>query len=620
MIDFPGLLDTLVRRRWIIIATFFLFVALAIAGLMVIKPRYTATARIFIDPRQQRVLQNEVVQQGVGEDMALVDSQIEVIKSESVLAPVVKKEKLASDPEFVPADLKKGDPAEIALAGLSKATEVTRPDNTYVLQISVTTKQAVKSARLANAITAAYIADQASAATGVTRDISSAIHDRLSSLQKQLQASEEKVAAFKRTHDISQPGGQLLGDRRLTELAARQAEAESQANTAKTRLQVMKDSLRKRGYVDPAATGSDSVMGALLVRLTEARRHLAELQTSFGPRYPSVSAAAGDLQQAQDAIRAESNRLIASAQDNYSAAMDTLKTVDADLKSAQSQSFTTNDDLIRLNELQREASANQEVYQSFLVRAKQTAEQENIVTHNARVIADAAVPGSPSFPPRLPLLAAAGVLGLFIGILAAILRDVTSTREAKPSESTALAPLADRKPMLSGLVVVTTLEDGEKSRQAALRLAQDALSRHRKVIFVDLAEDAPASMPGLADIAAGEATVADAVHQNQDTGLHMLYAGRRVARITASREIVCAVLEAITAEYDDVVVNVGELDGEHGLPTRAVTDLTRQIVLVVEKGGPDARERRVAEVLSSDDDVAVSLITVGHEARRAQVA
>ncbi|HET7413747.1 MAG TPA: GumC family protein [Pararhizobium sp.] len=619
-IDLPGLAEMLLRRRWTIIVTVLAFVALAFAALLLISPRYTATTRIFIDPREQRVMQNEVVQQGVGDNMALVDSQIEVIRSESVLGHVIKRADLTSDPEFVPQAEGDGNPSEIALEHLAKATEVTRPDNTYVLEISVTTKEAAKSARLANAVAKAYIAEQASSYADATRDISSAIRNRLSQLQKQLQSSEEKVAAFKRTHNISQSEGQLLSDRRLTDLATRQSAAAAHVNETKNRLQVMESALRARGYVGAAATGTDSAMNTLRVRLAEAKRHLAELQHVLGPRNPRVIAAKGDVAQAGEAIRAESERLVASARDDYKSAEDTLNKINDDLKAAKKASFSTNEDLITLHELEREAQSNKAVYEAFLVRAKQTAQQGAISARTARVIADAAVPDSPSFPPRLPLLAAAVVLGLFVGVLIAILRDLTAGLPAAPSRALPLVSEAGADTALAGLVLVTTLDDPEKARQAALKMANGALSRGRSVIFVDLAEDAPASIPGLADIASGDVPVSDAVHTDRSTGLHTLYAGRRVAIANVSREVLHAVLEAISAEYDDVVVNVGELDTEHGLPIQVVTELARRVVLVVKGERADVQEKRVVEALSDGGAVAVSLVSIGTDTELDQVA
>ncbi len=619
-VDLHGLMETIVRRRWTIIASVVVFTALAYAALSVISPRYSATARIFIDPRPQRTVDNEVVQQGTGADMALIDSQIELIQSEAVLGRVVKDNDLAVDPEFVTEPEDGRDASEMALAGLAKATTVARAENTYVLEIDVTTKEAAKSARLANAIVAAYVADRAASATNVTRDISSAIHGQLAELQKQLHDAEEKVETFKREHNITQAEGQLLGDRTLTDLANRQSQAAARVNEARARLQVMQEAMKARGSVGSAVSDGDSSLGALRIRLADARQRLAELQQSLGPRHPRIVATQEEVTQAERAIRTEGERLVAAARDDYDTAAGALDKVNADLKQATEASFSTNQDMIRLRQLEREAQSVKVVYESFLLRAKETAQQEGLNPRTARVIAAAAVPDNPSFPPRMPLLAAGAVLGLFVGILAAILLDLVAGLLGRSQRASPAAAVTSTGPAMGGMVLVTTLGDAAIARRAARDMAHSAIARDRSVILLDFANDASATLPGLAEIALDETSPLDAVRIRHDSDLHMLNAGRPAAVAKVSQPVLSAMLRDICAEYDDVVVNVGELDGEHNLPAQVVANMARQIVLVARGGQADNREAEAAEVLSNNGAVAVSVVPAEAEKSLGQVA
>ncbi len=619
-VDIMGLAETLVRRWWVVLASIIVFVALAFFALHTISPRYNAVARILIDPREQRAVQNEVVQQGLGSDMALVESQIEVIKSGAVLGRVVKEAGLATDPEFVPPTAAGRDPFEVALEGLAKATEVTRRDNTYVIDIGVTTKNATKSARLANAIAAAFVQDQTSSATAAVRDVSTAINSRLAELQTQLHDSEEKVEAFKREHNISSSEGQLLGDRELTSLSASQAAALARVNDAKARLQVMQDALRTRGDVGASAADTDSSLGTLRIRLADAKQRLADTGQVLGPRHPRYIAAREEVAQAEAAVRTESERLVSAARDDYQAAVAAQNKVNDDLKQATDTSFSTNKDLIKLRELEREAQSIKVVYESFLVRAKETAQQEGLNPRTARVIAAAAVPDNPSFPPRMPLLAAGAVLGLFVGILAAILLDLVAGLLGRSQRASPAAAVTSTGPAMGGMVLVTTLGDAAIARRAARDMAHSAIARDRSVILLDFANDASATLPGLAEIALDETSPLDAVRIRHDSDLHMLNAGRPAAVAKVSQPVLSAMLRDICAEYDDVVVNVGELDGEHNLPAQVVANMARQIVLVARGGQADNREAEAAEVLSNNGAVAVSVVPAEAEKSLGQVA
>lgn len=609
LIDLPGLIGTLIRRSKIIIFCILLLAGLGLLALFLISPRYTANARILIDPREQRVMQNEVVQQGFGADMALVESQVEVIMSEAVLKRVVENTGLASDLEFAGRVRVGQDPLVTATENLAAATKVARPENTYVLEINVTTKEASKSARLANAVAAAYFEYQADTNANTSRDVSSSIRDRLSQLQIELRKSEEDVEAFKRENNVSQSDGQLLGDRRLTDLATRQSAAIARVNEAKARVEVMQGALERRGDVTTVVADSDATMVALRTQLAEARRNLAELQQVLGPRHPQIAAARGQLAQAQASIRAESERLVKSAQDDYSASMDALDGINSGLAIAQTNSFSTNENLIKLRELERKAASDKVVYEAFLVRAKETAEQESISAPNARVIAAAAVPSSPSFPPRMPLLFAAVLLGLFIGILAAILRDLAGTQSVRNTSSTAPSGEADSA-IASGLVTVASVYDPQLSRQAALALARRALSSGRNVILLDLAADAKADIAGFAELATGKMPASDVIRIGRKSGVQMLGAGRKGALADFSLEWVGPVLAAITEEYDDVVINTGAFNIGLSELAEATTRYSPHLVMVVQGGVFGSREQHAAQMLAANRDTILSVVSV----------
>ncbi|MEI9415567.1 GumC family protein [Mesorhizobium sp. Cs1321R2N1] len=607
-VDLLGLADTLIRRRWIVLSFTLTFVALGLLALFLISPRYTATSRILIDPREQRVMQNEVVQQGFGSDMALVESQIEVITSEAVLKRVVQSSGLAKDPEFISAIKSGQDPSVVALEALAQATKVVRPENTYVLQISVTSKEAIKSARLANAVAAAYLGYQAETTSGTARDASTSIRDRLAQLQSELNSSEEEVEAFKRDHNVSESDGRLLGDRELTDLSARQSASAARVNETKARFEVMQAALKTRGDVSTVITGTDSAMVDLRTQLGEAQRNLAELQQILGPRHPRVTAAEGQVMQARATIRAESERLVQAAQDDYRAAVDTLNKVTGDLNAAKTASFDTNQDLIKLRELERKAQSSKVVYEAFMVRAKETAEQENISPPNARIIAEAAVPSSSSYPPKLPLLIAAGLLGLFIGVFAAILRDLAAGAPAARPQAQPLEPA--KADITGGLVTVVSIHDPALARQAAFELARDAMAADQKVIFIDLASDAPSDIAGLAELAIGESPVAKAIRIGRKSGLQMLNAGRKdtVARLSPGK--VDAVLGAIIQEYDHIVVNGGTLEASPGPMADVIAGYSSRSVLAVRDGVFGPRERQALNALAGDGDMDVSVVSV----------
>ena len=86
------------RRRW---ATFLLAMGLALGAgslyLVVAKPSYSATAQVLIDTKRS----DSPGAQFAVVDTAVVESQIETIKTDKIAVAVIKKLALDEDPEFI---------------------------------------------------------------------------------------------------------------------------------------------------------------------------------------------------------------------------------------------------------------------------------------------------------------------------------------------------------------------------------------------------------------------------------------------------------------------------------------------------------------------------------------
>ena len=92
---------TILRRRLAIIAlTALAVVAVTLAVIVVVKPLYTGTATILIDPHRQEVInlnQNTAALRNASPDEAAVQSQVLLMQSAEVLRRVVKEQNLTAD-------------------------------------------------------------------------------------------------------------------------------------------------------------------------------------------------------------------------------------------------------------------------------------------------------------------------------------------------------------------------------------------------------------------------------------------------------------------------------------------------------------------------------------------
>ena len=107
-VDLRELVQIVKRRRTSILWTATIPVVLALAYSFLTTPLYTASTQILIDPRDRRIINNEVNPEALAADggVAVVESQLLIITSDMVLRRVITREHLDVDPEFggVPTD------------------------------------------------------------------------------------------------------------------------------------------------------------------------------------------------------------------------------------------------------------------------------------------------------------------------------------------------------------------------------------------------------------------------------------------------------------------------------------------------------------------------------------
>ena len=92
---------------------------------------------------------------------------------------------------------------------------------------------------------------------------------------------------------------------------------------------------------------------------------------------------------------------------------------------------SNNDSLVTLRELEREAAARRSVYESFLLRTRETGEQEAITLANIQVLSEARPPLDPVGPSRKIIALAGLIAGFGIGVLLALGLNLTRLRKRR---------------------------------------------------------------------------------------------------------------------------------------------------------------------------------------------
>jgi polysaccharide biosynthesis transport protein len=653
------------NHKRLIAATVLISLLAATVFMLVATPQYTAVTQILIDPSDLRAVENGLTSNNQLSDVAviLVESQVRVLTSDNVLRRVIASERLDTDPKFgkgptsplrtlveavikpfgISRALGKIDPTLTALYELQQRIRVKRAERTYVVDVSVTTEDGEKSVRIANALTQAYLAEQAAARSEAARRVSESLSARLSELKNRVRMAEERVEEFKSRNNIVGASGLLVNEQQLSDLNNQLSLARGRTAEAKSRFEQLQNLQRSGADVGAFTEAVQSqTMAALRSQYADVMRREAEQTTSLGERHPTVIEVRAQGQRLRRVIAEEINRIAEAARSDYERARASEESLARSLEALKRNTMTTNEARVGLREIERDVQASRAVYESFLVRSRETGVQEWLDTKNVRVISKADVPLRRSWPPSYALIAFGAVmLGLSAGTGLAFLRELSDDRDssphAPPRETPSDLPLlavlpnigvghplssfedpksrpaaeirklhdslrAGRKKWAGQSILLVAPHDGAEATAVAFNLALVAAANH-SVLLIDadsrrqaLAAVLPhQSQAGLIDVASGQKLLSEVVTRDPQTNIHVLPLFAQ--RIGSYRDVKN---EDIKSAFDqtkrfDLVIVLGTLHDGNPIGT-FFAGLVDQVVLIIKEGA--TRKRDIDGVLA----------------------
>lgn len=408
--DPAWIMATLWARRWLILAMAGLGFLLAVLVGLSMTPKYVSTAQLFIDPRDLRVLQNDVSPNTLGGDptsiASYLESQARVIASDSIKSRVVERLGLDSDPDFggvsrgflvrLLGRSDAGPPRNArlyALAALDRNIVIRRGERSFVIDISATADDPEKAARIANALAEAYLDDQAAVRSEAAQRASAALTGRLAELRDRLRVAEEKTEKYKEANNIVGLNGRSLREEQLSLNAAQLVAARTRTTEAKAKYDqiVATRASSVEAGAFPEAVASPT-MTALRAQLGAARAREADLVSSLGERHPALSAAQSQVRDARRQIADELARIARAAKVEYDRAAEAERLLAQRVDELTVGQHAAGRASVQLRELEREVESSRALYDLFLRRARETGELGGIDTTNARII-------SPAMPP-----------------------------------------------------------------------------------------------------------------------------------------------------------------------------------------------------------------------------
>ena len=151
--------------------------------------------------------------------------------------------------------------------------------------------------------------------------------------------------------------------------------------------------------------------------------NLVQLKNRYKEGHPQVIKLRTQLDQIQDAIDPQAEKIVAGIQAEYQQIRRREPELLASVNEHRKESFAEGRKAVQMEMLQRETLSNKNLYEVILQKIKETDVASSFGNNNVSVIEDAVVPGAPISPDARKNLALALVGGLALGCGVVFLRD-----------------------------------------------------------------------------------------------------------------------------------------------------------------------------------------------------
>ncbi|QND51926.1 GumC family protein [Phyllobacterium sp. 628] len=441
-VEQPAPVNRIGSSRKLIIATTLIGTLLGFGYAMTMPKLYSSNVELLVDPRDLKLTGTEVApgQLPVDASLAIAESQLRVIQSSNVLSKVIDRAGLAKDPEFNGGLKDKGMLAglrelfstdstpdatareTLLLRNLAEHVDVDRSSKNFVFNITVKSRDPEKSAFIANTVSDVFLEEQSNGQSGVARQATDLQAGRQTELRIAAEQAENVLQKYRVDNGLVDAQGRVISDDEI----ARTSDELVAARDRTTRLNALAASLRG-GPVDaislntlPEEFRSDALV-ALRSQYAELKQQADTLAIKLGPRHPQLIQARSQADGVRKEIRSELDRVASSVQIGLKRSVQQEQDIAARLAQLKSRTADPNENVIKLRELEREASARRAAYEALLLQAKATGLPE-VHNSNIRVISPASPATQATGGPRNIIIAGGFLAGLLAGLGIAALR------------------------------------------------------------------------------------------------------------------------------------------------------------------------------------------------------
>jgi uncharacterized protein involved in exopolysaccharide biosynthesis len=467
-----GAMAGAVFSRWLrILFLTALALAVTFAILMFVPKLYESTAGLLVEQRENAVTSTPTAtsQQASIPVEAMMSSQIELIRSRDTLLSVIDSENLRSEPEFTGTGfspisfvlqlLGRRQEArsvdETVLANLNERLSVVRERDSAVISINVRTEKPELSARIANAIALAHVQRRAELSLSDTAEAGAWLEQEIARLRIKVQEAEDAVANYRVDNDLfTGTDNTSILNQQLTAISTQITAATERKNAAASRSNLIRELLAAGQPIEGVQDVRDSVV---IQQLSETKANLqgelAQRSSTMLDNHPTIRALRAQIREIEDQITAEARRVANALEAQAKIEGDLEQSLRDDLARAKMSVSTATKDNVTLESLQREAKAQRDLLESYLLRYSDAYSRTNAGSAfpDVRQITIAAPSVVPASPKTTLIMGAVGFVALALQIGGILFGELMSgraltTRTVRVEETDYVDEVFDEEP------------------------------------------------------------------------------------------------------------------------------------------------------------------------------
>lgn len=407
-------------RRWLVLGTTLASLLVATLVASTLPKRYPATARVMLDT----VKPDPVTGTGISmrEARPFIQTQVEVLRDPRVTGAVVDRLGLANDPATIAAYQASGFREEDGgirrwlgnqIAQRVAAGQVGQSSMMEIVFEGPTPEYAKA---VVGALRDAYIAETLRIKTDAAARTGAWYAEQAEKEKALLEKAEERRTAFMRENNITLTAGPGSPDTEMKKLESLQAALAAARGSTGTTLAAAGESV-------PNAAADQ-----LRVQLASIEDEIARASEQLGPEHPAYKAAlarkrAIEMQLANVTRQGEANRAAAA-----NIARGSIAQLERELAAQQQLVIARKPIYDELTVLDREVELRRAQYERALARAADLRLESDVSETSFVLMGDPIAEQTPSYPKMGRVVTLAGIFGLILGLLAALVAEFVARR------------------------------------------------------------------------------------------------------------------------------------------------------------------------------------------------